>query len=566
MTNLASFSLLKEKVNKYRQDYSLEGAGLAFDWLALEAILGLNSDEIEETITDGPMDGGIDAIHLTNRTVHIFNFKYTEEFAHTKNRFPEGETSKVLATVESIFSKDVSRGDVNEALWEKINEIWDGFDAGSLSFKLYLCSNKQKLDPKAMKRFEKALSKYRVFECFYLDQEDLVNKILERRYRKVNGQLTFIEKQYFDRSDGPLKGIVATVAATDLINLVKDPEDSNKINMEVFNDNIRIYQPKNKINRRIRETALSDQNHEFWYLNNGITIVCEKCDYIPSRSPKASLVNFQIVNGGQTTHSLFQANLEDSDKLENVLLLVRICETGDNRISEKIGETTNSQTPVNTRDLHANDYVQKKLEEEFRSLGYFYERKKNQHQAQLKEVRLDNELLGQIYLAFYLDKPSEAKNTKTLVFGDAYDDIFDESAATAKNMLLPYKVYLPINEMKKEIQKRKRKKLPISEEDAFVSRATFHILNAVRYIANSRSMDLDDSTDVERAINVAIKYIGEVTKKERRKRNGLYTHDKFFKEIATNVIIRDHVAAKLCGPATRRSTQRRRHSRVRQIR
>jgi len=276
-------------------------------------------------------------------------------------------------------------------------------------------ANKQKLDSRAQKRFEKALSKYRTVECFYLDQEDLVNKILERKYRRVNGQLTFVEKQYFDRSDGPLKGIVATVSATDLINLVKDAEDGSKINGDVFNDNIRIYQPKNKINRRIRETALSDENYEFWYLNNGITIVCEKCDYTPSRSPKATLTNFQIVNGSQTTHALFRAYLEDSEKIENVLLLIRICQTSENRISEKISETTNSQTPVNTRDLHANDYVQKKLEEEFRSLGYAYERKKNQHQDQPSDLRLDNELLGQIYLAFYLDKPSEAKNTKTVL-------------------------------------------------------------------------------------------------------------------------------------------------------
>jgi len=141
MTNLASFSLLKEKVNKYQQDNSLEEASLAFNWLALEVILGLNADEIEEAITDGPMDGGIDAIYVSSRTVHIFNFKYTSEFAHTKNRFPEGETSKVLVTMESVFSKEMLQDDVNAALWDKINEIWDAFEQGSLNFRFYLCSN-----------------------------------------------------------------------------------------------------------------------------------------------------------------------------------------------------------------------------------------------------------------------------------------------------------------------------------------------------------------------------------------------------------------------------------------
>jgi len=124
-------------------------------------------------------------------------------------------------------------------------------------------------------------------------------------------------------------------------------------------------------------------------------------------------------------------------------------------------------------------------------------------------------------------------------------------------MLLPYKVYLPINEMKKEIQKRKRKKLPISEEDAFVSRATFHILNAVKLIADARSLDLENSTaDAKSAIDTAIKYIGEITKKERRKRKGLYTHDKFFKEIATDAITREYILSKLAGSVSKRRSKR----------
>ena len=41
------------------------------------------------------------------------------------------------------------------------------------------------------RRFENTLKEYRFVEFHYLDQEDLVNKILERKYRRVNGQLTF---------------------------------------------------------------------------------------------------------------------------------------------------------------------------------------------------------------------------------------------------------------------------------------------------------------------------------------------------------------------------------------
>jgi AIPR protein len=550
MTNWASFSLLHEKVTKYKTEYELEEYGDAFDWLVLDAILGLGTDETEESITDGPMDGGIDSIYINNSVVHVFNNKYTAEFEHTNKGFPETELTKIITTIDSIFSGHTNKSDVNDALWEKINEIWDAFKKGPLKFKIYLCSNKQKLNDAAQKRFERALEKHRVIEVLYLDLEDVVNKILERKYNKVDGQLTFVEKQYFDRSDAALKGIVATISAVDLVHLIQDADDETKINEDVFNENVRIYQPGNKINKRIRATALSDTNYEFWYLNNGITLVCEKCDYVPNRSPRVTLTNFQIVNGGQTTHTLFDAYKENKEKLENVLLLVRICETRNTKISEKISETTNSQTPVNTRDLHANDEIQRKLEEEFSTLGYYYERKKNQHQNEPKELRLDNELLGQIYLAFYLDKPSEAKNTKSLIFGDYYDVIFDEKLVSAKRMLRPYKLFHPVNQMKSDIQSKKRQKLPINEKDAFVSRATFHILYVARLVAEYYKLDLDDTKNIKKVVNKSIKLIGEVTKIEQRKRKDLYTHDKFFKEIQTNSLIKDYALKQLSKTGT----------------
>jgi len=547
MSNLVTFSTIHEKVKKYLEDYFLDDLSTAFEWLALETILNLNDDEIEDAITDGAMDGGIDAIHISGRDVHIFNFKYAETFETSKNNFPENEIHKILVTMAGIYGKTIQKDDVNGVLWEKISEIWELFETGTLLFKYYLCSNKEKPVEHARRKFETTLDKYKYVEYHYYDQEDIVSKILEKKYKRFDGEIHFVDLQYFDRSDGPLKGIVATVAATELINLIRDPDNPTKLIEDVFNENVRVYlKLKNRINQGIFETALSDENFEFWYLNNGITIVCDECIYTPNtRSPKVKLKNLQIVNGGQTTHALFEAYQKDNKKLNNVLVLVRICETKkDYRISERISETTNSQTPVRTRDLHANDRIQRKLEEQFKSLGLFYERKKNQYQENPKSVRLDNELLGQIYLAYYLDMPSEAKNQKVIVFGDKYDEIFDESVITASRMLVPYRVFQPLEQMKKQIQKKKRKKEAIDEKEAFISRATFHLLNAVKLISQQESLNLEKGDDINKALNKAISYVTEVVDTQSKERGQLYTHDKFFKEIPTNKIIHDHVLSK----------------------
>ncbi len=144
MPNLQTFSLIKEKVIRYKEDYSLESMGIAFDWVALEIILNINEDEIEDALTDGHMDGGIDAIYIKERDIHIFTFKYTGNFDHTRNNFPETDLDVFLVTMDRIMSHILSKEDVNDLVWEKVQEIWELFDQGPLNFKFYVCSNKEK--------------------------------------------------------------------------------------------------------------------------------------------------------------------------------------------------------------------------------------------------------------------------------------------------------------------------------------------------------------------------------------------------------------------------------------
>jgi len=300
-----------------------------------------------------------------------------------------------------------------------------------------------KPDESAIRRFQGNLGKFPFVHFNYLDLEDLVTKILQRHHEPVDGEMTFIDSCYFQKSDGPLKAIVAAVPATDIINLVVNPHDATKINEDVFNENIRVdLGLKNTINYGIYESALSEENYEFWYLNNGITVVCDKCCYMPNtRSPRAVLKNAQIVNCGRTTRTLFHANAENPERIKNVDILIKIIEIREREISEKISETANKQTPVRTRDLHANDWIQKKLESEFQSLGYLYERKKNQYLKHPVGKRIDAEVIGQVSLAYYLDMPSEAKNKRAIVFGEKYHEIFNEETTTAEVLLIPYQLY-----------------------------------------------------------------------------------------------------------------------------
>ena len=70
------------------------------------------------------------------------------------------------------------------------------------------------------------------------------------------------------------------------------------------------------------------------HLKIDATFNCDSFSYaIGKRTPIVELVNTQIVNGGQTSNALFEASQIASEKLEDVLVLVRIIETKSQPVS-----------------------------------------------------------------------------------------------------------------------------------------------------------------------------------------------------------------------------------------
>lgn len=564
MSSLTSFGVLNEKVNKVFKEESCETKGNAFMRYCLSLLLKLNEDDIEDSITDGPMDREFDAIYISNRDIHILTFKYTDNFEFTKKNYPGTDVDQFVLTLDQIISGNLDEKTINSAVWDKYSEIRNLSQLGKVNFKVYVVSNKLYPDSTSQLKLGNLFNKYRIVEKpIYLNQEDIVTKILDFKTKQIDGKVQFVDTQHFEKANGDLKTIIGTISAIDLIELIKSKDDPKIIDDDIFNENIRVYKHGHQVNQAIIDSANQNANYQFFYLNNGITLLCEDEDYVPNtKSPTVNLTNIQIINGGQTSHSLFEVYKTDPDKLRTIEVLIRLCITKRNKtIGERISESTNNQIPVASRDLHSNDSVQRKLQEEFELLGYFYERKPNQYPYEDSNRILNNELLGQLYMAYYLDMPSEAKNNKAKVFTDLYSDIFNEQEISTKRLLRVFHIYQPILERKKQIQGKKRRKEAIDEKDAFVSRATFHILNAIKFIVEKEETKIQDSDlakeqkkqkieelyviGIENITEKAINLIQEVVIAEMKTRGNLYTHDKFFKEIPTNNIIKTHVLKNL---------------------
>lgn len=498
--SLQEFSLVNSFVEKIKNDNNLNTSSNAFYFFVMDNLFNLQDDEIEDSITDnfflrsrdkeGGHDRGIDIIYIddsdTKAHVHIFNFKYSSTFENTKKNFPSNEIDKILGYIHMLIQQKEELVELlNPSLKSKTEEIWEIFKSQNPEFTVHLCSNLYHgLESGEKRRFDLELGKFTNFNLVEHTMTEWVKLLTKSGKKNVNAKISAIDKNYFEKSFGDIRALIANFEAKELVRIILDDDAVREqadfgnfeelVNYDIledaFEDNVRVYlKQRTKINRNIKETAMSNQSHRFFYYNNGITITCDKFSYSERRAPIVEIKNLQIVNGSQTLHALFDAFKEDPKCLEDIDLLVRIYETGNDRLTTKIAEYTNSQNPVKSRDIRAIDYMQVKLETELYAKGFFYERKKNQYGSKAKKERIDAEKAGQVLMAFYNEMPSEAKNKKSIIFSEKYDDVFNDNI-NASRLLLPYLLYGRIEAEKNEWKSSN------SSDKPYLSYATYYIL------------------------------------------------------------------------------------------
>jgi hypothetical protein len=271
-----------------------------------------------------------------------------------------------------------------------------------------------------------------VFESFDIKpygQDELISLLQaqERQSRRIDARLrirydvntpSLIRFQAQD-----LRDLICSVPAQEIGRLVNaDPDGS------IFDLNIRRFLgTRGAVNKDIQETCTSpESSYEFWFLNNGITVVCDRFDAnTDPDDAHIKLENMQIVNGCQTATTLAVAHREGT-LAPDVRVMVRVYETSDTELVDKIVLTTNNQNKISSRDLRANDPVQIDMEDGFRIYGFYYERKTRQFDTgQIPINRIfANELVGQWYLAVVLKNPADARGRKYKVWGEHYNKIF----------------------------------------------------------------------------------------------------------------------------------------------
>lgn len=389
--------------------------------------------DLEHIHTGEGGDMGMDGIailvngNLVNNTDEITDLvnanKYLEAeiiFIQSKgsSNFEGAEISNFLFGVRDVFNSN-SRMPRNEKVKDKvilINSIYEKsayFKRGNPVLKLYyVCVGKWQDDLYLRTKIEsevELLKDMNIFGDVIFTPVDAVGiqKLYSHAKNTVSQTIDFENKVTIPEINGIKEAYLGILPVNELIKLITD-EDGIMLR-GLFYDNVRDFQGENEVNKEIQQTIESSDKDLFVLLNNGLTVVA---DSINKTGNKFNVEGFQVVNGCQTSHVLYNSR---SNLTTDMHVPVRLIVSDNDEIKNKIIKATNRQTTVKNEELVALTDFQKTLEhyyaaqpEEYR---LYYERRSQQYRSStgIEKIRITT-ISSQIraFSSMFLDEPHRA--------------------------------------------------------------------------------------------------------------------------------------------------------------
>jgi hypothetical protein len=171
----------------------------------------------------------------------------------------------------------------------------------------------------------------------------------------------------------------------------------DKYGPRLLERNVRSFlQARGNVNKGIRKTIM-EEPHRFFAYNNGISATADEIEFIESSDGNVRIRkvrNLQIVNGGQTTASLYHTAKKDKASLKGIYVQAKLSVIPPEQIDgivPLISRYANSQNKVSDADFYANDPFHIRIEELSRTIWapavdgtnkqtkWFYERARGQY-------------------------------------------------------------------------------------------------------------------------------------------------------------------------------------------
>lgn len=413
--------------------------------------LNLSDDEIDSGNTGGGNDGGCDGLYLflndeliTEDQISTLTaskgsiLKFCIIQAKNELGFKEDALMKWKTISENLLSMSKDVSDFKERYSESVI-------AGFTLFR------------DAVTKLVRAQIKTQISYCYVSlgeevhpntqQQADELKDTVQRYYPSTKVEVQFIganelmqlfyrnveESVELELADQPIslgqKDYLALVNLGTYYKFITD--ETSTLKKSYFEANVRDYQGRNAVNSSIAETLENNTQEDFWWLNNGVTILASQIALITNRSLR--VISPEIVNGLQTSREIYNFFKSHPEELEsekrNVLVRIIMPESEESR--DNIIFATNNQTNIPKSSLRVTDPIHLQIEMYFKTRGLYYDRRKNYYKNQKKKSAdiIGVSFLAQCLIALVLRKPDFARaRPSTLLTDDAtYEKLYEKN-------------------------------------------------------------------------------------------------------------------------------------------
>lgn len=512
--------ITKSLVNQFTEDNGLStlSEDKAFEHFTAYLITSehfTDSFQTEDIVVGQGSDTGLDAITIIVNGTIVNEPEEVEDLASTNGYLDvsfilvQSERSSSFSTSKigqfgygatDFFSEEPTLPQNNDVSlkFRIVNEIYSRsslFRKGNPRCFLYYATTGQWTDDQnlvarrdSVKSDLELLSIFRDvnFLCYGADK---LQELFQEAKNAISTEIMFSERTTFPDIGGVEQAYLGLLPATEYLKLIQNTND--EIISSLFFDNVRDWQEWNPVNTEIRSTLESDDEKYFFpLLNNGVTVVCKN---INPTGNKFLLDDYQVVNGCQTSHVLYQAR---EHLTPEVMVPIRLIATSDENIKNTIIKSTNRQTPVSEDQLFALSDFPKKLEAFFPTFDgskkLYYERRSRQYAADagVEKVRVINmTTLVRAFASTFQELPHRTtRNYKTLL-RNIGEDIFNPSHKLEMYYLAAYIHY--------RLDYLYRNQTIAAE----LKPARYHLMLGFRLLNADRNMPRPNSHDMARYCN-----------------------------------------------------------------
>jgi ribonuclease D len=510
-------SILQKMKAKYPTNLSDDDL---FEFYCTDNILinyDLDYTEIGNGIVDGPRDAGIDAAYvfinrqLLTEDIKLDTFKQPVDIElyiiQVKNQdsFKESAVDKLSSSLPLLLDPNIDKSGLEALFKPKVVVIFHSFfnvmnqlaeEFPKVAIRVLYCT-KSVVPNKTVKAKAASLentlrSKFTNVTFTFLGSQQL--------YERSANQKRLVKD--LPTTGTPLSGVNSYVALCKLADYMKFiTDDSGNLITRIFEANVRAYQGEVEVNREIAGSlAHPTPNLDFWWLNNGITIVADQAQFMNNR---LTIENPLIVNGLQTSHEIhnYASQLPTNDQR---MVLVRVIVENDRAKRDEIIRATNRQTSIKHSSFRATEPIHRQIEDYLTTLGYFYDRRKNFYKREGKPVDkiISIDRLAQGMLSVLLQKPHTARARPTSAIKDEndYKRIF-----SADQDSHPLEMYGRIAQMLDHVEAYFRS-IADQVDQVYRNNMKFHVLMVLGWALNGNStlpakriiqLDLSKITDIQ---------------------------------------------------------------------